>query len=252
MFFSSLSIISPSLWFISALGLAQTTVPNRPPSKKSVKMTAVAAPKVTAVKATRPSCEDTLGQIKDAACIVKELQSIYQAASSMTATFTQAYTYAVYQRTQISSGALFLKKPGRMRWDYKKPQSKVFVSNGDDLWVYEPEKNQAYKKSLQNSELPIAISFLMGKGNLLDEFKPTLGAVTADTITVNLMPLEASRHYKELKLTINRTSFIVSKSAIVDPANNTNTVTFSNVVIDASLPDSGFEFSPPKGVNVLR
>ena len=139
-----------------------------------------------------------------------------------------------------------------MRWDYQKPQSKVFVSNGDVLWVYEPEKGQAYKKSLQDSELPIAISFLMGKGNLLDEFKPTLGAVTADTVTVNLMPLKASRHYKTLKLTVSRSSFIVEESSIVDPANNTNTVIFSNVVIDASLPDSGFEFSPPKGVNVLR
>ena len=252
MFFSSLSIISPSLWFVSALGLAQVNVPNQAQPKMVVKVSTATAPKLTKVQTARPACENKLGQIKDATCVVKKLQAIYQKASSMTATFTQAYTYAVYQRTQISSGALFLKKPGRMRWDYKEPQSKVFVSNGDDLWVYEPEKNQAYKKSLHNAELPIAISFLMGKGNLLDEFKPALGAVTPDTITVNLMPLKASRHYKELKLTINRGSFIVIKSSIVDPANNTNTVTFANVVIDATLPDSGFEFSPPEGVNVLR
>jgi outer membrane lipoprotein carrier protein len=252
MFFSSFSLISPSLWFIGALGLAQTSIPIKAPPTKSVKVTTAPAVKVDVTQPSRPLCEDALGGIKDATCVVKKLQSVYQAASSMTATFEQAYTYAVYQRTQVSKGTLFLKKPGRMRWDYKTPQAKVFVSNGDDLWVYEPEKNQAYKKSLQDSELPIAISFLMGKGNLLNEFRPSIGAVSTNMITVNLKPLKPSRHYKELQLVINRTSFVVTKTTIIDPANNTNTVRFSNVIIDVRLPDSGFEFTPPKGVNVLQ
>ena len=169
----------------------------------------------------------------------------------MTATFKQEYTYAVYQRTQLSTGQLFLKKPGRMRWDYKTPQSKVFVSNGDILWVYEPEKNQAYKKSLEDSELPIAISFLMGKGNLLNAFIPTIDGVTDETVTLVLKPIKTSRHYKQLKLVVNRSSFMVKQTTILDPANNTNTVTFSNLVVDVPLPASGFEFTPPKGVNIL-
>ena len=169
----------------------------------------------------------------------------------MTATFKQAYTYSVYQRTQVSSGKLFLKKPGRMRWDYQTPQNKVFVSNGDDLWVYEPEKNQAYKKSLKDSELPVAISFLMGKGNLLNEFTPSIATETKGKITLVLKPLKSSRSYKELRLVVNRRSFMVEQTTILDPANNTNTVTFSNLVINADLPTSGFEFTPPKGVNIL-
>jgi outer membrane lipoprotein carrier protein len=276
MFLSSLSLISPSLWFISSLGLAQmninanpepspqkatvnTAVKQKPVSKNKVKprlkRTLAAKANLTAAlkkpTAKTPPCENAQGVIKDAICVVQKLQAIYQNASSMTATFKQAYTYSVYQRTQVSTGELFLKKPGRMRWDYKTPQNKVFVSNGDDLWVYEPEKNQAYKKSLKNSELPVAISFLMGKGNLLNEFTPTIASANKEKITVVLNPLNNSRSYKELRLVVNRTSFMVEQTTILDPANNTNTVTFSNLVINPDLPASGFEFTPPKGVNIL-
>ena len=90
-----------------------------------------------------------------------------------------------------------LEKPGLMRWDYRKLETKVFVSNGDDLWVYEPNKNQAHRKSLRESEIPIAISFLMGEGNLLDEFTPNLVSV-ADSITLDLKPKQPSRHYKQV------------------------------------------------------
>lgn len=277
MFLSSLSLIAPSLWFISSLGLAQVNTnaksespaPQRTAVKTSLKQNSSSKTKRTpalkrrrATKARvsaslktsaekKPSCENGQGTITDAICVVEKLQSIYKAASSMTANFKQAYTYSVYQRTQLSSGQLFLQKPGRMRWDYKTPQNKVFVSNGDDLWVYEPEKNQAYKKSLKASELPIAISFLMGKGNLLNEFIPTIDSESKEQIIVVLKPLKSSRSYKELKLAVNRTSFMVEQTTIIDPANNTNTVTFSNLVINPDLPASGFEFVPPKGVNIL-
>ena len=251
MFLSSFSIVSPSLWFISALGLAQVNSPVKAPPNISPKAATQTSTPLGQLKKPDPECEDGQGRFNDATCVVKKVQSIYQSASSMTATFKQEYTYAVYQRTQLSTGQLFLKKPGRMRWDYKTPQSKVFVSNGDVLWVYEPEKNQAYKKSLEDSELPIAISFLMGKGNLLNAFIPTIDGVTDETVTLVLKPIKTSRHYKQLKLVVNRSSFMVKQTTILDPANNTNTVTFSNLVVDVPLPVSGFEFTPPKGVNIL-
>lgn len=277
MFLSSLSLIAPSLWFISALGLAQVNVspkpeqaPTRsskmnstlkrspalpkttkPPLKKRRVAKASLKAAVTKAAAQKPPCENPQGAITDAICVVQQLQAIYQNASSMTASFKQAYTYSVYQRTQLSSGQLFLKKPGRMRWDYNTPQKKVFVSNGDTLWVYEPEKNQAYKKSLKDSELPIAISFLMGKGNLLNEFTATIASANREKINIVLKPLKSSRSYKELRLVVKRTSFMVEQTTILDPANNTNTVTFSNLVLNAELPASGFEFTPPKGVNIL-
>ena len=137
-----------------------------------------------------------------------------------------------------------------MRWDYRKPETKVFVSNGDDLWVYEPNKNQAHRKSLRESEIPIAISFLMGEGNLLDEFTPNLVSV-ADSITLDLKPKQPSRHYKQLELQVDSKTFMVTQTTIIDQANNRNTVQFFNLKVNQHLPSSGFEFIPPEGVKIL-
>ena len=62
-----------------------------------------------------------------------------------------------------------LKKPGRMRWEYVKPQKKLMVADGKTLWIYEPDDEQAYRHDLKGSSLPSSVSFLLGEGRLTDE-----------------------------------------------------------------------------------
>ena len=61
-----------------------------------------------------------------------------------------------------------MKKPGRMRWNYQKPDPKMYLADGDTLWLYEPEDKQAFKQDLKASQLPAALAFLTGKGKLTD------------------------------------------------------------------------------------
>ena len=212
--------------------------------------------KTKKLKTIKPSPKDNCKSVdeikRNVSCIVERLQTKYRSIKSMTATFTQTYTYAVYQRTQTSTGKVFLKSPGRMRWDYKTPSSKVFVADGKNLWVYEPEKNQAYQRSLKDSEIPIAIRFLMGEGNLLKEFEPTFKSATPTTVTVELTPKVPTTKYKRLTMVISRADHMVQETTIIDPVNNTNRVQFKRIKLNGNLPDAGFKFEPPKGVNVVR
>ena len=283
MFLSTIQFFAPSLWFVSAFGLAQIgpkTVELRTENSavrkpklqtkrmkrsKKTKPTLMAQkkldiPRKKTTSAKQPKlrkkkdkmCLTTSGTVTNIQCVVEQLQRTYQTANTLLADFEQIYTYSVYQRTQTSKGRLFIKKPGKMRWDYSSPETKVFVSNGDVLWVYEPSKAQAYKRPLKDAELPIAIRFLMGEGNLLDEFSAKLGTVTDTTITAILTPKQTKTQYKELRLVVNRKDFMVVETLITDPVNNTNRVRFSALKTNESLPDRGFEFTPPKGVKVVR
>ena len=67
------------------------------------------------------------------------------------------------------------KKPGRMRWDYEKPDKSSYVTDGGVLWLYEPDDKQAFKQDLKSSQLPAALAFLTGKGKLATEFDITFG-----------------------------------------------------------------------------
>lgn len=285
MFLPSMQLIAPSLWFLSSLGLGQfnpapiptaqpksetktviaqkTTKPTimpkrRPPKSQRRLVKKPVTPKIPVAKKTndvttqKHDCATTKAMQENVECVIDKLQKKYRSVKSMSANFKQTYTYAVYQRKQISEGNVFLKSPGRMRWDYRTPSTKVFVADGESLWVYEPDKNQAYQRLLKESQLPIAIRFLMGEGDLLKAFKPTFESASVKTVTVRLVPKKPTTKYKELAMVINRSDFMVQETTIVDSVNNTNQVRFSNVRLNLELPDSGFKFVPPANVTILR
>ena len=66
-------------------------------------------------------------------CRLDGIQKFYAEAQDLTAQFEQVYTYTVYGRKQKSNGVVYFKKPGMMRWDYRRPTPKVFVADGKRL-----------------------------------------------------------------------------------------------------------------------
>ena len=70
-------------------------------------------------------------------------------------------------------GKVFLKSPGRMRWDYKGLHPRYLWQTAKPSGV-RTNQNQAYQRPLTDSQLPVAIRFLMGQGDLLAEFLPFL------------------------------------------------------------------------------
>ena len=71
--------------------------------------------------------------------IAAQVQAFYDQTKSIRADFYQTYFHRVYNRYDRSKGSVQFEKPGKMRWDYAKPNGKIIVSNGKQLLVYEPE-----------------------------------------------------------------------------------------------------------------
>src|SRR5947207_6719947 len=112
----------------------------------------------------------TAGPRLDVQTVVAKVQKRYDEAGDFKARFTQTLTSATLKRTTNSSGQVTFKKPGRMRWDYEKPDKSSYITDGGVLWLYEPEDKQAFKQDLKSSQLPSALAFLTGKGKLGSEF----------------------------------------------------------------------------------
>lgn len=184
--------------------------------------------------------------------VLAGIQKFYAEAQDLKAQFTQHYTFVIHDKTRTSSGIVFFKKPGKMRWDYKQPVPKVFVADGETLWVYEPEDNQVFKRKLADAQLPVALTFMSGEGKLSETFDATLLPAGKDgAIVVQLIPKKSEGHYRSLRLEVDPATFAVRASTVVDPQGNTNRLVFSDVKTNAGLPDAGFKFTPPAGVRVL-
>ena len=184
--------------------------------------------------------------------ILESVQKFYGRTLDLKAKFTQTYSYKIYGRTQVSQGRVFFKKPGMMRWDYRQPVPKVFVADGENLWIYEPQENQYFKRALSSSQLPIALSFMSGEGDLASEFDVKLMAESAETYTLELLPRKDASDYQSLVLEVEKTTFAVRSSTVVDPVGNTNKLVFDRMVVNSGLPDAGFKFTAPDGVREVK
>jgi len=187
--------------------------------------------------------------------VVERIQKRYDTASDFRAHFSQTLTNPTFNRKSTSSGEVLLKKPGRMRWNYQKPDPKMYLADGDLLWLYEPEDKQAFKQELKSSQLPAALAFLTGKGKLKDEFEMSFAERspygTPRDYVLSLRPKQAQPQVKEMTFVVDPETFHVVETVIVDGQGNVNDLTFSDIKVGSGLPDSTFRWTPPAGVRVI-
>jgi outer membrane lipoprotein carrier protein len=191
----------------------------------------------------------------DLRAVVDQVQHRYDAATDFRARFTQTLTSAAMGRKTNSAGEVMFKKPGRMRWDYEKPEKATYVTDGGTLWLYEPEDHQAFKQDLKSSQLPAALAFLTGKGKLANEFdiaeapKGPYGAPGDHLLA--LSPKVPQPQVKSILFVVDPKTFDVRESVITDAQGNVNDLVFSDIRVNTRVPEATFHFAPPAGVRVI-
>jgi outer membrane lipoprotein carrier protein len=164
--------------------------------------------------------------------VVAGVQAYYKNTTRLEATFRQRYTNTVFGKTSQSDGKLYLDKPGKMRWDYKTPDKKLYISDGTLLWVVDFANKQAFKQKIEDQLLPVAVTFLYGQGDLAKDFTPTLDAGKfggKNDWVVKLTPKTPSAQYKTLWLVVDPADYHVKESIIQEASDNLNAFAFGNI-----------------------
>ena len=188
--------------------------------------------------------------------VVDHVQKRYDAAKDFRARFNQTLTNAAFGRKTSSAGEVLLKKPGRMRWNYTQPEPKMYLADGNTLWLFEPEDKQAFKQDLKSSQLPAALAFLAGQGKLAAEFDisaadPKSPYGTPRDYVLSLSPKTPQAQVKRILFVVDPKTFDVRESVITDQQGNVNDLLFSDIRTNTSIPDATFRWSPPGGVRVI-
>ncbi len=188
--------------------------------------------------------------------VADRIQKYYESTKDFQAAFQQEYFSQALGRKKSSSGFVYIKKPGKMRWDYKQPRPKHFVADGQALYIYDPELEQVMvDRSFSGSNLTTAVSFLWGKGNLADEFnisfskRADLGG--QNHYTLEMKPKKKAR-FKKLTFVVDRKTFQVTETVVEDPGSNINHIFFAKISVNVGLKDEAFKFEIPKGVAVIE
>jgi outer membrane lipoprotein carrier protein len=191
--------------------------------------------------------------------VVERIQKRYDGAKDFRARFTQTLTNTAFGRKSSSAGEVLLKKPGRMRWNYAQPEPKMYLADGNTLWLYEPEDKQAFKQDLKSSQLPAALAFLTGQGKLAAEFdiafwkSPASPAPygTPRDYVLALAPKAPQAQVKTILFVVEPTTFDVRETVIFDQQGNVNDLTFADLRFNTGIADATFRWAPPSGVRLI-
>ncbi len=215
---------------------------------------AVAKPR--AKKSKEPSTAapvDSSGK-KSVKEVVALLQKAYQTTSALKASFEQIAITTMSKRK--TSGLVYLKKPGKMRWEYEKPEKKLYVADGTYVWVIESEEEPIQKALFSSSQLGPQVRFLFGRGKLEEDFTISFAEdaelkQTGNTV-LKLVPKKPT-NYKYLIFGVDPTTGIVKETIMYYLQGGSNHFIFSNLELDptSGIEDSLFLYVPPKGAKVV-
>jgi outer membrane lipoprotein carrier protein len=197
---------------------------------------------------------------EDVSSVAQAVDEHYNHLRTLKAEFTEEYRGAGIERTE--AGTLWLakgglKKPGKMRWEYRSPKEKLFVSDGRDAWFYVPGDRQARRtdaRKLDDVRSPLA--FLLGKSKLEKELQglslaPDIAPVAAGDVVLRGVPQALAEQISEIVLEVSPDHRIVR--IVIDQVDGSVTeYRFNDQKENEAIPEGRFQFSPPAGTETVE
>jgi outer membrane lipoprotein carrier protein len=182
--------------------------------------------------------------------LLKAVEAHYNGAQSLRLDFTETYA-GVKRPLQTDSGVLYLKKPGRMRWDYTKPAGKIFLSDGKDVFLYAPGDERAEKSRLKESEdVRAPLAFLLGKLDFEKEFKNFAMRAEGNDLWITAEPKSANLAYTKAEFLVSPNDEIHRVRVTLQDQSKLD-FAFANERDNVPLAASMFRFQAPPGVPVV-
>ena len=187
--------------------------------------------------------------------VAQAVDQHYDRLRSLQVDFVEIYQGGGVERTE--SGTLWLKKPGKMCWDYRSPEEKLFVSDGKDTWLYLPGEKQVRKSSMRKlDDLRSPLAFLLGKTKLEKEldglsFAPDMQVSKAENSILRGVPRGMEDRVSQVLLEITP-GHTIARILIHGVDDSVTEYRFSNEKEGVQIPEAKFRFSAPAGTEIVE
>jgi outer membrane lipoprotein carrier protein len=167
---------------------------------------------------------------------------------SVRAEFTQDLLAKDGTASAHAVGTLYLKKPGRFRWDYSSPKQ-LIVCDGTTLWLYDPELEQATTRRVRESLSQTPAMLLSGEARVRDGFVVKDGGRSLGLDWIVLTPKADDTDFRGIRLGF--AGDLLKRMEFADKLNQRTAIELGRLERNAVLADSLFRFVAPPGVDVI-
>jgi outer membrane lipoprotein carrier protein len=184
-----------------------------------------------------------------AAGSVEQLRSFLRDTQTGRGDFTQIVTAADGQRRKTSGGTFAFARPDRFRFNYTQPFEQLIVADGQRVWIYDPDLNQASSRKLDAALDGTPAALLVG-GRLEKDFVLSDDGVRDGLSWVLAKPRAAESTVRSLRVGFR--GALPAVIEVLDAFGQRSQLQFvrfePSAVLDAGL----FRFQPPPGADVLE
>ena len=166
------------------------------------------------------------------------------------AAFQQQILDGSGERLQEASGRMWLSRPGKFRWEVDAPYQQEVVSDGEEVYLYDPDLEQVTVQALDQRVTHTPALLLSGSANELTDSYDVTRQQQGSAETFTLFPKSADTLFEALEMTFRGERLATLQ--MIDSTGQRTAIVFSDVRMNQAIDDGMFAFEIPDGTDVIR
>ncbi len=184
------------------------------------------------------------------AAAIEKLKTFIAATQSAQSDFTQEVFDHSGKRIQKASGIMQFQRPGKFRWTYHKPYEQLIVGDGEKFWMYDADLNQVTVKKLDAALGSSPAALLSGSNEIEIGFTLDEDGTRDRLDWLLAIPKAQDSGFEKIRMAFDSLAGLVIME-LFDTFGNKTVLKFSSMQRNPSLSSGQFQFTPPKGADVL-
>jgi len=181
---------------------------------------------------------------------VARVEAWLESVRTLSADFVQVVRNRDGQISSRVTGRLSLSRPDRFRWDYREPYVQLIVADGRRLWLYDADLEQVTVRPLESGLGSTPAMLLSGAGSVADSFTGGPVERDGDWTWCRLLPKQHGSDFESVSLGFDGRGGLVAMQ-LRDKLGQSTELDFSDVAQNPTLDPALFQFTPPKGADVI-
>jgi outer membrane lipoprotein carrier protein len=182
-----------------------------------------------------------------ASSAAEQLVSIFSRLTTIQGDFTQTVYAQKGQVISVSKGTFKIRRPNQFYWNVNTPMKQLTIADGKNVWLYQPDLEQVTESLMTKKIGQTPLAILSGSSEaLLNNFNVVKNSTNHFSLTAKTI----NSNFHKITLTISGGS--PQQMQLFDSLNQKTVLAFSKVGVNHSLNKNAFQFTVPKGVDVIK
>ena len=181
---------------------------------------------------------------------IEKLQAFIAQTQSARANFRQDVIDEKGKAVQSAQGQLSFSRPGKFRWEYRKPYEQLIVGDGERLWVYDKELAQVTVKKLDGALGSSPAALLAGSNEIEEVYNLDAKGMKGGLDWLEAFPKTDDTMFEKVRMGFKGNT--LDTMELYDHLGQVTRIRFSGIQRNPGLGPNTFIFTPPDGVDVLE